>query len=88
MQSEIDEIRAAISVLREVAGAPVCSRDFLLEGLRHIEGQLALIELQQPHTGTVNLPVMTLATIARAAARERAAQGKAPLQVIQGGRHA
>jgi hypothetical protein len=41
----------------------------------------------QPGPGTVNLPILTLAMIAQAAARERLAQGKPALRSIEGGRN-
>lgn len=84
MQSEIDDIRLACKVLEILNSSEKgLSRDDIADGIRSIRESVDLIEAQQ----VVNLPVMTLATIARAAARERIGHGKPGLTVIEGGRN-
>lgn len=91
MQSEINDIRTACKVLEILnASEKGLSPIDIVDGLRCIRDNLDLIEAQQAVNGPdglVNLPVMTLAAIARAAARERLSQGRAGLTVIEGGRH-
>lgn len=94
MQSEIDDIRLALKALEIINSSEKgLTRLDVTDGIRCIRDSLDLIEAQQ----VVNLPVLTLATIARAAARERMGRGKpggpegrgsqARLTVIEGGRH-
>ncbi len=93
MQSEIDDIRLACKVL-EILNASdngLTPQD-VADGIRCIRDNLDLIEAQQAVNssgGVVQLEVMTLATIAREAARERIARGFAParLTLIEGGRN-
>ncbi|MFN7400328.1 MAG: hypothetical protein ACK5SX_15025 [Sandaracinobacter sp.] len=84
MQSEIDDIRTALKALEIINSSEKgLTRQDVTDGIRCIRENVDLIEAQQ----VVNLPVMTLATIARAAVRERVGHGKAGLTVIEGGQH-
>jgi hypothetical protein len=91
MQSEIDDIRLALKALEIINSSEKgLTRLDVTDGIRCIRDNLDLIEAQQAVNGPgglVNLPVMTLAMIARAAARERVGHGKPGLTVIEGGRH-
>ncbi|MBS3961467.1 MAG: hypothetical protein KGZ61_06505 [Sandarakinorhabdus sp.] len=87
MQSEIDDIRTACMVLEFLnASFGGLTREDITDGIRCIRENLDLIEAQQGDRlppGDVPLPVMTLAQVAAAAARER----RRGLSVIEGGRH-
>lgn len=90
MQSEIDDIRLALKALEIINSSEKgLTRLDVTDGIRCIRDSLDLIEAQQAinAAGLVTVPVMTLATIARAAARERIGHGKPGLTVIEGGRH-
>lgn len=90
MQSEIDDIRLACKVLEILNRSETgLTRGDVADGIRCIRDNLDLIEAQQAinAAGVVTVPAMTLATIARAAARERIGHGKPGLTVIEGGRH-
>ena len=85
MQSEIDDIRLSCKVLEILNSSEKgLTREDITDGIRSIREAVDLIEAQQ----VVNLPVMTLATIARAAVRERLSQGRPKLSVIDGGSNA
>lgn len=72
MQSEIDDIRAALEVLHTLNDHGLMTEATCREGLCHIGCQLDLIEAQQAvHSDMVVLPVTTLATITAAAMRDR-----------------
>jgi hypothetical protein len=84
MQSEIDDIRLALKALEILNSSEKgLTRADVTDGIRCIRENVDLIEAQQ----VVNLPVMTLATIAQAAMRERVGHGKPGLTLIEGGRN-
>ena len=84
------DVRAFLRCVRgnldliEAQQADNAPSDPLRSGGRRIPGAA---EPGQPGPGTVNLPILTLAMIAQAAARERLAQGKPALRSIEGGRN-
>lgn len=83
MQSEIDEIRACLKVMRILNSAGELDKASCHAGIDCIEQELAKIELQQAvNQDMVRLPVMTLAQVAAGAARDL----RHRLTVIEGGR--
>lgn len=85
MQSEINEIRAALEVIEAASGTPAVTEEFLLDAVTFMRAKLKLIELQQAGyrlspKDVVVVPVMSLARVAAAATRGH----RARFRVIDG----